>query len=144
MKRYLKNLSSRLRFRLSNGGFTLLETLVAISVLAISFTIILQLFSGGLKSSKVSDEYTRGIFHAREKVEEVLLSKKLSEGDLEGEFEDRFRWKTKIVKIGPEEKEAALLPFENFSITVIVAWSEGHKEKQIQLTTMKTIEKTEV
>ena len=37
----------------SDRGFTLIETLVAISILAISLVVILQLFSGGLKSSTI-------------------------------------------------------------------------------------------
>jgi prepilin-type N-terminal cleavage/methylation domain-containing protein len=59
---------------INRKGFTLIETLVAMMLLAISFVIIMQLFSGGLKSSRVTTDYIYGIFHAREKMEEVLHS----------------------------------------------------------------------
>jgi len=125
----------------SNAGFTLLEILVAISILAISLVVILQLFSGGLKSRKVSDDYTRGVFHAREKMSEILLSKDLAEGESGGEFPDSFRWVSliKLVESGQEEEEK--LPFKMFDIQVEILWDAGRSEKHFQVSTIKIVEK---
>ena len=125
----------------SNDGFTLIEILVAISILAISLVVILQLFSGGLKSSRLSDEYTRGIFHAREKMGEVLLSKDLSEGETEGEFADSFRWKCLVERIERAEEDEEKLPFNMFNIKVDIIWDVGDKEKRFQVSTIKIVEK---
>ena len=123
------------------GGFTLIEVLVAISVLAICFVVILQLFSGGLKSGKLSDEYTRGVFHAKEKMEEILLLNAMEEGITEGEFGDGFKWKADIVRVEQREEEAARLPFDTFTIAVEVSWgAEGH-EKHLKINTLKVSEK---
>jgi len=127
----------------SNDGFTLIEILVAISILAISLVVILQLFSGGLKSSRLSDEYTRGIFHAREKMGEVLLSKEVSAGETEGEFSDSFRWKCQIELIESVEEDEEKLPFNMFNIKVDIIWDVGGKEKRFQVSTMKVVEKKE-
>ncbi len=127
----------------SNKGFTLIEILVAISILAISLVVILQLFSGGLRSNKLSDEYTRGIFHAREKMEEILLSKEFTEGLLEGVFDDEVRWKTEIVRIEQAEEEESMLPYNMFNIKVEVMWDEGDRERHFQISTIKLAEKTE-
>ena len=129
------------RFRVSNNGFTLIEILVAISILAISLVVILQLFSGGLKSSRLSEEYTRAIFHAKEKMEEVLIPKELSEGGLQGEFEDSFRWKSEIVRIEDPEEDDKKLPFNMFEIKIGVMWDEGEKERRFEISTMKVVEK---
>ena len=125
----------------SKAGFTLLEILVAISILAISLVVILQLFSGGLKSRKVSDDYTRGVFHAREKMSEILLSKDLTEGESGGEFPDSFRWVSliKLVESGQEEEEK--LPFKMFDIQVEILWDAGRSEKHFQVSTIKIVEK---
>ena len=129
------------RLSASNDGFTLIEILVAISILAISLVVILQLFSGGLKSSRLSGEYTRGIFHAREKMGEVLLSKEVSAGETEGEFSDSFRWKCQIELIEGVEEDEEKLPFNMFNIKVDIIWDVGGKEKRFQVSTMKVIEK---
>jgi general secretion pathway protein I len=128
----------------SNRGFTLIEILVAISILSISLVVILQLFSGGLKSSRLSEQYTSGIFHAKEKIEELLLSTEFSEEDGQGEFGDSFRWKSKIVRIEQAEEEESRLPFNTFNITVDVMWDEGDKEKHFAISTMKVVEKKKV
>lgn len=126
------------------GGFTLVEVLVALSLLAICLVVILQLFSGGLKSGKLSDEYTRGIFHAKEKMEEILLLGTVEEGVTEGEFGDDFRWKADIVRLEQREEEAARLPFDTFTIAVEVSWGvEGH-EKHFEINTLKVFEKIKI
>ena len=134
-----------IRYQISgalNKGFTLLETLVAISILAISLVIILQLFSQGLKSSKLADDYTRAIFHAKEKMEEILLTEEFSEGELEGEFEGPFRWKAEVIRVEAEEEEATL-PFDIFNVRVDVVWGVEGKESGFQISTMKIVEKSE-
>jgi len=132
---------SSFKFPVSNRGFTLIEILVAISILSISLVVIFQLFSGGLKSSRLSDQYTRGIFHAKEKMEEILLSTEFAEEVSEGEFEDSFRWKSKIVPIEQAEEEASKLPFNTYNIKVDIFWDEGYKEKRFSISTMKVVEK---
>ncbi len=122
------------------GGFALIEILVATSVLAISLVVILQLFSGGLKSRKLSEQYTRGIFHAREKMAEMQLSPDYLEGETQGEFEDAYQWRTVITRIVPEEAEENL-PFDLLNIKVNIAWREGEKEKNFTINTLKAVEK---
>ncbi|GEM_PF-518386 len=122
-------------------GFTLIEVLVAISVLAISLVVILQLFSGGLNSGRLSDEYTRAVFHAREKMEEILLSDTIEEGTSEGEFEDGSRWKANIVLMEQREEEVSRLPFDAFTIEVEVSWGPEESAKHLTIDTMKVAEK---
>ena len=123
------------------GGLTLVEVLVALSLLAICLVVILQLFSEGLKSGKLSDDYTRGIFHAKEKMEELLLSNVVEEGITEGEFGDGFRWKADIVRLEQREEEAARLPFDTFTIALEVSWGEKGHEKHLAIDTLKVFEK---
>ncbi len=123
----------------SDRGFTLLETLVAISILAISLVVILQLFSGGLKSSTLSDEYTRGIFHAREKMDEILLAGELTEGIISGEFDDGFKWKAEALHLDIEEAKDIKLPFRAFNIKVDVMWDVGGREKHFAISAVKLV-----
>jgi len=127
----------------SNRGFTLLEILVAIAILAISLTVILQLFSGGLRSVRVSDRHTQGVFHAREKMEEILLEERLDEGSREGEFDDDYKWIARIVRMVPPEEEEKKLPFDVYAITVKVVWQERKGETNFEIQTMKLVERVE-
>jgi len=125
-------------------GFTLIETLVAISILGICLVIILQLFSGGLRSGKLSDDYTRAIFYAREKMEEALLAENYTEEILEGEFEDGFRWKIeKTLDVSEEEEIEEQMPFSIFIIKVSIRWPSGLHERHFEISTMKVAERLE-
>jgi general secretion pathway protein I len=122
-----------------NRGFTLIETLVAISILAISLVVILQLFSGGLKSSRLSDEYTRGIFHAREKMDEILLAGELTEGVISGDYDDGFRWKAEALPLDIPEAKNVTLPVRAFTIKVDVMWDAGGQEKHFAIYAIKLV-----
>ena len=125
-------------------GFTLIETLVAMAILSISLVVIMQLFSGGLKSSRLSDNYTRAIFHAREKMEEILLDDNFTDMAMEGEFSDGFEWKAQTLRLEPAQEEEAELPvdtFSIFSIKVDVSWHEGSQEKHFEISTLRIGEK---
>lgn len=122
-------------------GFTLVETLVAISILSISLVVILQLFSGGLKSGKLSEDYTCGIFHAREKMEEILIAGDFREGRFGGEFEDGYMWEAEVLYMEPKEEEKARLPFDTFNINVDIGWDAGGGKKHFRVSTMKLTEK---
>jgi general secretion pathway protein I len=123
----------------SNRGFTLIETLVAISILAISLVVILQLFSGGLKSSKLSDEYTRGIFYAKEKMDEILLAEELTEGVINGKVDDDFRWRAEALPLDIEETKDLKLPFRAFNINVDVIWDAGGRDKHFTISAIKLV-----
>lgn len=127
----------------NSKGFTLIETLTAMMILAISLTIILQLFSGGLKSARLSDDYTRAIFHAKEKMEEVLLLNQLREDEFEGKFEDDFRWAVSISLPHPENEEQQNKPgLYLFNIQVTVLWKHGSRERSFEIDTIHIAEKT--
>ena len=129
----------KMRFN-TTGGFALIEILVAVSVLAISLVVILQLFSGGLKSRKLSEEYARGVFHAREKMAEILLEPGLSEREAEGQFEDEYQWQAVITRVASDEDEEKM-PVDLLNVTVSITWRDGEKEKSFSIDTLKVAEK---
>lgn len=121
----------------SSNGFTLIEVLVAMMILAVSLVVLLQLFSGGLRAGRLSDDYTRAILHAREKMEEILLFEKSGSGEQEGEFKDGFKWKTKIVRVENTEEEAAKMSLDSFNVKVEVTWFEGSRKKHFEINSLK-------
>lgn len=123
-----------------NSGFTLIEVLVAMMILAVSFVVIMQLFSGGLQTGKLSYDYTRAVFHAREKMEEILISETLQDISTEGEFEDGFKWKAEILKPESKEEGTESIPDGTLNVKVQVTWPEGNREKDFEISTLKIAE----
>jgi len=110
-------------------GFTLLEVIVAITVMGIGIVLIMQLFSGGLRSGKVSRDYTVAVVHAREKMEEMLINPVAGTGD----FGDGYKWQTEVMPYSLTEEDSGLL-----KITVKVSWATLRKDRAIEIITLKT------
>jgi len=123
-----------------NQGFTLIETLTAMMILAISLTAIFQLFSGGLNSAGLAENYTRAVFHAREKMEELLLYREMADREFEGDFGDGFRWKAAVAAIVSAENDKAENvsedPNQLFHISVSVIWNTGEREREYEISTV--------
>jgi general secretion pathway protein I len=121
-------------------GFTLIEVVVAMAILGIGLTIIIELSSGGLRLARTSMEYTKAVNYARMKMEEIAVKKNLEEGSEEGELDHTYRWKMDI-------KRADLLPIENetdskapaevFHVKIDILWKSGSKEKSNHIESYK-------
>jgi general secretion pathway protein I len=126
----------------STIGFTLIEVVVAMAILGVALTVIIELFSGGLRLARTSAEYTKAINYARMKMEEIAVKQTMEEGTQEGEFDHTFRWQveTKKVDVLPIEKGIDFKPpTELFQVKVYVLWKSGSKERSTRLETYRTI-----
>lgn len=45
----------------SRAGFTLIEVVVALAILSVGLTVIIELFAGGLRLARTSEEYTKAV-----------------------------------------------------------------------------------
>jgi len=118
-------------------GFTLIETLVAMMVLAICLGIIFQLFSGGLGLARVSEDYTRAAFLAKERMEEVLLFPELTPGEENGEFDEIYRWQVNIEHFPAVSEEESEKPIVyTFAIKVMVLWQDGPDQRDLTIQTV--------
>jgi general secretion pathway protein I len=127
----------------NSKGFTLIEIMVAMAVLGVCLVTIMQLFSGGLRSSKVSNDYTRAAIRAKEKMEEILLNNEFSEGSFSGDFADGFRWRVDVAQFKIVEEGMPTVPVDLFEIRVGVLWNDGNREKHFDISTLRTGTKIE-
>jgi general secretion pathway protein I len=123
----------------------LIEVIVALAILGIGLTVIIELFSGGLRLGRTSEEYTKAVNYARVKMEEVLSKQKIEEGNEEGEFDQTFRWQVDVKRMDilPTEKNPDFKPpVELFEVKVNVLWksgSKGAKDRSASIETYKTV-----
>lgn len=123
-------------------GFTLIEVVVALSILGVGLMVIIELFAGGLRLGRASQEYTKATQYARTKMEELALKPSAIEGIEEGEFDETYRWKveTKRVDLFPFEKETDFKPpVDLLQIRVDVIWKSGLKERSMSVESFRSI-----
>ncbi len=128
------------------NGFTLLEVLIAVMILGLSVTVILQQFSVALHAGAKTQEVVLAMFHAREKLEEMKTSKELDETSEAGSFDDGYSWQTSVVafKYGEEKGEEEIydrLKYETFLLKATILWGRGDRNRQVCLSTLRTVKK---
>jgi general secretion pathway protein I len=130
-----------------NKGFTLIEVVVALAIIGVGLTVIIELFSGGLRLARASMEYTKAVNYARVKMEEITLKPPMEEGTQEGESEDRiFRWQVGVKKVDLLSIDKSVdykPPIELFQVKIDVFWKSGSKEKSTSVESLKAIKPEE-
>jgi general secretion pathway protein I len=130
-----------------NKGFTLIEVVVALAILGVGLTVIIELFSGGLRLARASMEYTKAVNYARIKMEEITMKPAVEEGTQEGESEDKtFRWQVGVKKVDLLSIDKSVNykpPIELYQVKIDVFWKSGTKEKSTSVESLKTVKPEE-
>ena len=124
----------------TSAGFSLLEVLVAFVILALTLSVTMRIFSGGLRNAALADDYSRALLLAQSRLAE--LSVQPLAGEASGEFDGKYRWHSTIHPRIDEASAAGigapLLPVSLMEIEVRVAWGEeGGKSREIALHTLQ-------
>jgi len=125
---------------MNNKGFSLLELIIAIAVLAVGLVGVLQIFPIGLRASQRAGMMTKAAFLAQNKIEDVKLAgfdaitelpPKIPLSGRDGDFE----WAIKIDEIAPEGVEASE---DMRKITVTLTWPERNTTRSKEFITYVT------
>lgn len=126
------------------NGFTLIEVLVAITILGISYAATLGAFSGSIRLLRQATEHQNAMLLARSRLEETLIDTRM---DIHGDdAEDKYNGVAYAYRIEirdlpliePELKEKVKLPIRLEEITVNVYWGPAGKENNYRLTAYRT------
>ena len=121
----------------NNDGFSLLEVIVALAIMAMGFVTVLQLFSGSIRSVSLSEQYLKGTTLAHSKLGELEVNN-YSVTEYEGIFPDEknYRWQLQVSphtsSLNSKENNIQLS-----EVTLNVLWEEAGKTRDIELSTLK-------
>jgi len=102
-------------------GFSLLEVLVAFSILALSLGVLMQLFSGSMRNTLAGDAYSRAVELAESTLALAGTEVPLQAGSHAGE-EKGLRWELNIEPYYPEELLAPPQDIQAYHVSVRVEW----------------------
>lgn len=147
-----------------SSGFSLLEVMIALTIMAMGLTGILTFFGSSQGAIRQADALTVATMLARQKMAEVVLDleKRTTEGkfpedseDEDGHFEGRhenYAWKYVVKKVampmpsGGGEEGGAANPMQMFmqqlkldeairEVTLTVSWTVRDRERSFSVTT---------
>ena len=126
-------------------GFSLLEILIAFSILAISLGILLKIFSAGINTAVVSEDYTAAVQIAESLMAKTGLESPLQAGEDSGTENEKYEWQVLVTPylFNPDNIDEMSITTTLFKVKVVVNWDiEKTKSRQIELTTLKLVNKT--
>ena len=121
----------------NNDGFSLLEVIVALAIMAMGFVTVLQLFSGSIRSVSLSEQYLKGTTLAHSKLGELEVNN-YSVTEYEGIFPDEknYRWQLQVSPhaspLNSKEKNIQLS-----EVTLNVLWEDAGKTRDVEISTLK-------
>lgn len=119
-------------------GFTLIEVLVSVIILSMSLSVLMGVFSSGLKSKRMAQDYNIAVAQADNVLSDILLmSQSIEPGNESGVFENKSRW---TAEISPWDGHGEI-PWDSdgkglFKIAVTITWMTGEQEKNYTLQTI--------
>ena len=126
--------------RAREPGFTLIEVLVAFMVLALSLTVLLRIFSGGLGNIALASDYSQALLVAETQMANTGVSEPLIAGITEGEWDKHFRWQRIIQPYSPWEDEPnPAPPVAAFHVQVRVEWRHKGSTREISLSSLRLL-----
>ena len=119
------------------SGFTLLEVLVAVSIIGIALVVLLRLHLLSLDATLAAQDLSTAVLLAQGKMA-TFLAQSPEAGDDEGQFDgpdlERFTWTTSVTQfdLGPQDRAGSLGVRH---VTVSVHWREGNRNRSYSLET---------
>jgi len=120
-----------------SGGYTLVEVLVAMTILAMTLTVIMRIFSSGLLSIGISADYAHAVLLAESRLAAATAGPFVPT-ETEGSDGAHFHWTTTVEEYPVELKgETSTLPVEAFRVTVVVEWRHANAMRHFDLSAIR-------
>ena len=123
-------------------GFTLLEVLIAMTIVGLGVVTLLQVFSLGLRLASRSNVQTDAIAQSARVMDELLARPTLRDGSENGGVAPASRWRTQIQT--QRDTEVALNLGSNWElkeVAVEMTVADGERERRVELKTLRLARK---
>ena len=113
------------------SGFTLIEILVTLTILAAALPALLQAFTSATRSQGLSDNSTTALYLLKFRMAEIEMEGYPGVGQESGEFGEntRYLWRSVVEDIESEEVENIR------RVMVTVTWQHKNRERSMSMST---------
>ncbi len=123
--------------RLGDDGFSLLEVIVALAIMALGYMTVLQLFSSSVRSVGMSDQYLQAVTLANSKLSELEMKNFAQDAD-SGTFKnaENYRWEMELTPHDSPLNDSGA-SIELSKVVLKVLWEDNRKSRSVELATLR-------
>ncbi len=121
-------------------GFSLIEMIAAMFILALGLGLLLQVLGGSLNQARRAQEQTEAALWAQSMLDTLGVGEPLEAGGESGEFDDRYRWDLEISE-AERDSESVIspdaLPYTLYRVELTVRWGSDGRERNAVFETLR-------
>ena len=141
MTRQLSSMPSHGR----NGGFTLLELLLAFVVFALGFATVLEILSGSMRNTVRARHYSEAALTAQSLMDQVGLEIPLQQGSSANGEAGEYKWELDISSYADSGENALsvglaeLTSIELLQVDLAISWGKPPREQTRHFSTVRAM-----
>lgn len=138
--RHRPTVAPRFRSASRQRGFSLLEVIAAIAVLAIAFAALMQVAGSSLSLTARANERTQAALRARTLLDGAFVMEPVREGGSEGRFDDTYRWRMNVSRYQPPDEKPVTdgaIAAGMYRLDLDVIWGQGGDERHARFSTLR-------
>ena len=121
-------------------GFSLLEVIAAILLLAIAFTALMRVTGGSIGLTNNAADYTRAALWARSLLDTADAEGPLKAGHTEGRFDQQYRWRLTVTPWTPPDADPQQpSALQMMKLDLDVLWGQGRVERTAHFSTLRLV-----
>lgn len=117
-------------------GFSLLEVIAAILLLAIAFTALMKVAGASMALSHNAAEHSAAAMHARGLLDSAFVGESIKPGSQSGHFDSRYRWTLEVSAWNPGEPAAAAT-LQLYQLDLTVLWGPAARPRTAHFRTLR-------
>ena len=128
--------------RAANGGFALLEVLIAFAIAAIALAVLYRGAADGLLGSRLAARTDEAVARARSRLAVLCHGAPLTPGEQSGDDGSGYTWQSQInraatetVARGDEDQSSPPLRADLFAVRITMSWPGATRPHQVSLET---------
>jgi|GEM_PF-1835988 len=124
-----------------NHGFTILEIMVALILIAIVVVSVIQLSSANLRNLVSANDQIDALICSNSKMREILDLEKIEDASRNETDKNGYSYEVTVAESLKERTDS--LAVKMVEITLVTSWINGNNKKQIVLKTAKIVSKAD-
>ena len=122
--------------RTSESGFTLVEVVVALAIMAMSFGVLFGVISDALRQTDGARNLAQAGSLAQSLLARLGTEVPIAPGKASGEFSGGFRWRLRVEPYG-DATDRQSSPVAAYTVAAEVMWGDGAPERFVVLNTLR-------
>jgi general secretion pathway protein I len=124
------------QMRRNDDGFTLLEVIVALAILAFSSSVVFEVISNGIWRTRQAETGAQADLLVQSLLAEVGAEIPLREGQATGQFAGGFGWRLRIERFG-DATDRQQWPLSAYTVMAEVLWDDASEKRSVTVKTLR-------